>query len=310
MNQLPLIYHPTTLYWIDDDSLFLNIAADCFKENYAIKTSTSPNEAKNFFDGYQSHIDLSIFLRGCDEHEDYDLTDHLPIDLDFNAIRQVHNSSNKLKDIAVMIVDYRMPDMSGIDLCTQLSTVPTKKILLTGDANFQDAINAFNKGIINYFVCKDDPNIDMILFENVDRLSKEYFIDRTKPIFHHIESDSKLPHSDPVFINFVNKLCKEQNIKEYYLSDKNGGILLVDVNGKLSYLVVHTDRTLNNFVDLHGKDGEATFFVKSVINRNKIPFFGVGKAMWGPEAVSWRDYFYTPKILEGREKYYWILVSL
>lgn len=310
MSQLPLVYHPTTLYWIDDDSLFLNIATDRFKEDYAIKTSTSPDEAIKFFDGYESYINPFIFLRGCDEHENYDLTNHLPVDLNFNAIRKTRYCSDKLKDIAVMIVDYRMPEMSGIDLCKQLSMIPTKKILLTGDADFQDAIDAFNKGIINYFIRKDDPNIDIVLCENVNRLSHEYFIDRTKPVFHHIESDVKLPHGDPVFVKFFSNLCQEKNIKEFYLSDKNGGILLVDTNGNLFYLVVHTDRTLNNFIELHNEDNDAVFFVKTVKDRNKIPFFGVGKEIWGSEPLSWNDYFYAPNILEGREKYYWTWVSL
>lgn len=310
MNQLPLVYHPTTLYWVDDDSLFLNIATDRFKEDHVIKTSLSPKETIDFFSGYQSHIKPSIFLRGCVEHEDYDLTNHLPVDLDFDKVRQVRNSFQKLKDIAVMIVDYRMPEMSGIDLCKQLSSIPTKKILLTGNANFEEAVNAFNDRIINCFICKDNPNIDTMLSEKIESLSREYFIDRTKPLLHHIEANSRLPHSDPIFVNFFNSLCKDRTVREFYLSDKDGGILLVDSNENLTYLVIHTDNTLNNFVDLHSKENEAIFFVKSVHDRSKIPFFGIGKEMWGPQTISWSDYFYNPDILEGREKYYWALVSL
>ncbi len=310
MPQLPLFYYPTTLYWIDDDGLFLTIAAERFKADFTLKTSCSPQETIDFFANYQSSINPLTFLRGCEEHEDYDLTDHLPVDLDFSKVRQVQNNAEKIQEMAVMIVDYRMPQMSGIELCKQLSATATKKILLTGDADFPDAINAFNDGIIHYFVCKDDPRIDTILSENVARLSREYFIERTNPLLYHIESDYHIPQSDPVFTHAFTALCKKQNIKEYYLSDKNGGILMLDAQGRSHYLVIHTDRTLNNFVELNAINNEVIFFVKSIRDRRKIPFFGVGKEMWNLETTTWSNHFYTPTVWQGRETYYWALVPL
>ncbi len=309
MSQLPLLYYPTTLYWVDDDVFFLEVVENRFKNHYAIDVAFSPQQARNFFLNYQSQIDPLLFLRSCVEHEEYDLTEHLPVDINFEAIRQLHDNSDKIKDIAVIIVDYKMPGISGIDLCRELVSIPAKKILLTGYADFQEAVHAFNEGIINCFICKDDSNIDVSLTNNINNLTREYFIERTLPLLNHIESDFKLPHSDKIFVNFFEELCKDHKVKEYYLADKNGSIIMLTTDNLIKYFIIHTDRTLDKFVELNKNIKEAAFFVRSIETRNKVPFFGIGKEAWDLEVKFWANCFYKPSILNGREKYYWTLIS-
>lgn len=310
MTFLPLVKYSTTVYWVDDDIHFLNVAVDCFQEKYNIRRSLSSSFALEFFNHYQISVNFSEFLHGCTQYEEYDFLDHLPIDIDFDGIRKIRLDNHRLNDIAVMVVDYRMSEINGIELCEQLSHLPIKKILLTGDADLQEAIDAFNKGLIHCFICKDDPNLDSVLTKNIERLTEKYFYEQTGPILYHIESDVCLPQSDPVFIDFFRYLCKEKDIQEYYLSDKRGGMILIDKNGFSIYFLIHTDKTIVDFVDMHRDNEEAIFFINNVVNRKKIPFFGLGKEMWGGEVSSWSNYFYTPNVLSGREKYYWVLIAL
>lgn len=310
MKELPLIYHPTNLYWVDDDSLFLEIVVDRYKEHYGIKTSSGPNDALNYFKSYESYFEKSDFLRGYNEVESYDLANHLPVNLDFNSLRKWYEYTNRHDEIAVIIVDYRMPVMDGIELCRKLSHVPAKKILLTGEADLQEAVIAFNDGIIDCFIRKDDPIVDVSLATHINKLSVEYFIKQTRPIFHHIEADFKLPHSDPIFVNFINEFVERRGYLEYYLADKNGGLMLRNGKSEGAYLVVHTARTLNDFVELHSDNIEAEVFLKKIREKSKIPFFGVGEEIWGSDIMHWEKCFYTPQVLNGRDTYYWALVSL
>lgn len=310
MIQIPLAYHPTKLYWIDDDSLFLDVAMDRFNERYAITAVSSPKQAMSYFQNYCSYINKADFFSGCTDYEGYDFANQLPVNLDFNVLRDRLNDPKKINEIAVVVIDHQMPEITGLELCKFLSGMPAKKILLTGDADSKAAVDAFNEGVINCFIRKDDPELDSALVYNVDKLTREYFIDQTKYIASHIEVDVRLPHSDLIFANYVANLVRERNFVEYYLADKNGGIIFKDENGNEAYLVVHTDKSLNDFVDLHNDNGEAFSFLKSVIDRRKIPFFGVGMEFWGKEVASWASCFYSPNILEGRDKYYLALVDL
>lgn len=310
MSQLPLVYYPTTLFWVDDDDLFLEIATDRFAKDYAIQTALSPSDALCRFSTHQNHIDQMQFLRTCIEHEEYDLNDHLPVDINVEAIHALQDNPKKHDDIAVMIVDYNMPGMNGLELCAQLAHLPIKKILLTGQADFQSAISAFNQGTINYFICKDDPNIDVLLAESVTRLSMDYFKNKTQHLANHIESDYQLPQSDPAFAEFFQSLCKEKKIREFYLADKNGGMLLVDENNESHYLVIHSDHSLDSFKELYEQDNDYIFFMRSIGNRHKIPFFGKDANAWEVPVEQWTHHFYDPQILKGRETYYWKLIEL
>lgn len=310
MSCIPLFYYDSPIYWIDDDPIFLQAFAYCFKENFEIKSILDPQEALNFFSKYQPPINPSSFLQACEDHEEYDLQDHLPVDFDFKRLRNLRHSSKKHQDISVIIIDYKMPGMTGIELAENLKNLPAKKILLTGMPDLQIAVNAFNKGLIDCFICKDNPNLDQELKNHISRLQRQYFIDRSAPLLNHLESGFRLPHSDPTFADFFEQLCSQKNIKEYYLSDKNGGMLLVNQEKMIQYLIVHTDRTLAEFIDLYGNDVDPTFFLQSIKNRKKIPLFTPDdKAPWELKVSEWSNYFSSHNLLKGRENYYWALIN-
>ena len=71
---------------------------------------------------------------------------------------EIYNK-DRFNDVSVIIVDYYMDEMNGIEVCETLSKHPAKKILLTGGADKENiAIDAFNKGIIHRFINKTDPD--------------------------------------------------------------------------------------------------------------------------------------------------------
>jgi len=309
MLAMPLVFYPTILLWIDDDKLFLQAVTEGFKCNYDIKTCFSPKECMNFFQKNPSISASLSFFRGYREHEEYDLNDHLPVDININSILNLRENPQRLQDISVMIVDYNMPGITGIELCRELRGLPIKKILLTGEASNQQAIDAFNDGIIDCFIRKDELTLATDLLMHIQKLNTKYFTEITKHLLTHLEADYKLPQSDPVFIDFFNEWCSNNKILEHYLIDKNGNFLTINESGCVQYFLIHTDRSLNAFTELYAEDKEVDIFVQAVVQRNKIPFFGLKKESWNYEFHKWGNYFYLPKILDGRERYYWTVVE-
>lgn len=309
MSYVPFFYYPSPIYWVDDDSVFLQAFSCFFKENFEIKAIFTPKEALEIFSKHAVSISASSFLQACEDHEEYDLPDHFPVDLDLKSLRNLRYASKRQKDIPVIIIDYTMPEMTGIELCEQLKNMPSKKILLTGISDLSLAVKAFNDKLIDCFICKDDPNLDQELLNHIKKLQKQYFIKCSEPLLTHVQAGFNLPQSDPTFAKFFEKLCDQENIVEYYLSDKNGGMLLVNSEGASQYLMIHTDRTLDEFINLYENDSEHMFFLRSIKNRSKIPCFRPGdKEPWELKVSAWSPYFQTPQQLEGRENYYWALV--
>lgn len=305
---LPLFQYPTTIVWVDDDKLFLQTAKLTFKDNNTQRMFSSPTDCTDFFKTYQSPLSHIAFLQGEHNDESYGLLEHAPVDFDVTSIVKLRDYPERLTEISLLICDYNMPKMNGLELCGQLRKFPFKKILLTGEAENKDAVRAFNDGMIDRFIRKDSLDLPEELQSYTKTLIRQYFCEQTNVLLSHLEVDYSLPLSDPVFVSFFDAWCEKNKIVEFYLIDKQGSFLVVNEQKETRYFVVHTDRSLDRGVQLYSDNPQGTSFIQSVKNRSKIPFFGYGKEAWQVDYINWGSYFYTPKVFDGRERYYWAVV--
>ncbi len=72
------------------------------------------------------------------------------------------------EEFAVVVTDFRMPEIDGIQLLTEIQRLypDTVRIIITGHADLQTAINAVNKGNIFRFLTKPIPTEDLISVVN------------------------------------------------------------------------------------------------------------------------------------------------
>lgn len=70
----------------------------------------------------------------------------------------------------VCVVDYSMPAMDGLQALGQLVDWPGARVLLTGQADEQIAVMAFNRGLIDQFITKQAPDISGRLVACVGQL--------------------------------------------------------------------------------------------------------------------------------------------
>ena len=305
---LPLFSYPATVVWVDDDPLFLATVTQLLKNSHTITFNSSEQTIK-FFRQYKPLLQKINFMRGYTEADSYDMLNHMPVDLNINALKELYTNSERNGEVAVLVTDYNMPSMNGIDLCREFRSLPMKKILLTGAADYQQAVTAFNEGLIDCFIQKDSKTLAQDILFHLKRLSQQYFVDRSRQLLNHLETDYPLPLSDPIFIDFFEKWCKKNEVKEYYLIDKHGNFLLIDKEGKKSYFVVHSERTLSDFIELHQDDKESASFIRDVQLREKIPFFGEGVESWELQPYQWVTCFYSSQVLVGQQKYYWAIAN-
>ena len=64
------------------------------------------------------------------------------------GIHKVIYDSKRFAMKTVVVVDYSMPNMNGLEVCKALEDLPLKFIMLTGKAEPETAIEAFNDGLI------------------------------------------------------------------------------------------------------------------------------------------------------------------
>lgn len=306
---LPAFYYPSTIGWVDDNQLFLNTITEIFNTNHSIRTFSNIVNCLSYFSTYIPHSQNMPILRDCIEHDYNDTTNHALVDIDVTLLNQVHHDETRIHEMSVLIVDYQMPEMNGIELCRRLSHIPCKKILLTGEANNNAAIAAFNEKMIDCFIRKDSKTLHEDLQKHINRLIQDYFRERTQHVIAHMEVSHPLPLSDPIFVEFFKQIREAHHITEYSLIDKNGSLLMLNKNGHAACLVIHTDKSLDTFTNTYESCHGTASAVNAVHTRSKIPFFGIGTEASEYGVDTWHQYLHTPAVLEGRERYYWVVIT-
>lgn len=56
----------------------------------------------------------------------------------------------------VLVVDYSMPQLDGIELCRRLGRSSPRKVLLTGQVVTRDVVEAFENKVIDAYINKSD----------------------------------------------------------------------------------------------------------------------------------------------------------
>ena len=137
---LPAFMYPTTLLCVDDNALFLKYLTSQLTKTHQVKIFDTPNACVNFFNHYAQSISIKDFLSHITEGELYNTREHASIDLNFFKIAGLSQQVDKSNEISVLIVDFDMPEMNGIELCRTLKALNIKKILLTGTVDLKQAV--------------------------------------------------------------------------------------------------------------------------------------------------------------------------
>lgn len=307
MNTLPVFYHPTTILILDDDENFLDALSDCVNVDGKVMTFHTADAMKNFLENYEPFYKNKKFINSLTKDEDYENIHHAPAILDLTLLSKIHLDPNRKSEVSTLIIDYKMPTINGLDFSKDYTYSDFKKILLTGESIEDKIIEGFNKKLIDRYLQKGSSNLVDYLNKNINNLIEQYFIEISAPIRAYLEADKNLPISDVVFIDYFKKICRENGVTEYYLIDKNGSYLCIDKNNNAMILAVHTDVSLDRWVQMNQEI--SNHLLASIRERKNIPFFGIEKESWQISEDQWSRYFYASTVLNGKEKYYVALIK-
>ena len=303
-------YYPTTTIAIDDDIDFLRVItqhlgiADCISYTSPSKAIDSL-ECKKNFERIHSRVSRDIIIS-----DDVNTT---PEDYAFNVnMHKLHEeiySNERFNDVSVLIIDYNMQEMNGIDVCETLRNHPAKKILLTGGIDKEDiVIEAFNNGIINRFINKSDPSFPAKLKQAVSLLKEAYFRDLSTKILPNIARSQKTLLHNPAYINFTRNLQDQFNTVEHYLLDTIGSSLFLDSAGNPLWLIIKHETELDNFVDIANNQESSPQLLNTLTKRSMIPFF-FSEEDYQQSASKWDDYLHPAYPLPGANGYHYSIIQ-
>jgi len=266
----------------------------------------SPYEALQLINNNQQrseHFSQRCISEYLDSTDKWPMTNQT-INIDLAAIHTEVYNPLRFNEISVLVVDYAMPGMNGLELCQQIENPAIKKILLTGQADETIAINAFNAGIIHRYIRKHEPNVTEIIRNTIQQLQQQYFHQVSESIITMLAVNSPNYLQDRKFADFFYQLVKENNIVEYYLTENSGSFLLLDEMANTSCLIMKNEQDLQLHYDLALDNKAPKEILEQLRTGEKIPCF------WQPDGyqTEWTDWatcLVPAKKLVCNETYYY-----
>ena len=170
----------------------------------------------------------------------------------------------------VCVVDYSMPTMSGLRVLGELTAWLGSRILLTGRADEQLAVSAFNQGLIQQFIPKQSIDIRQRLTEAIQGLLH-------KPSLRHEQTwraTLSMPQnaflSDPTIAAELEKLAQTQGWIEHVVIGAPFGVLALDSAAQAMWLQLEPADRLSELAEMAESQGWDTITVQQICSGKKL----------------------------------------
>ncbi len=214
---------------------------------------------------------------------------------------------------SVLVVDYSMPQMNGIEFCEAVRDLPCKKILFTGAADEKIAVTAFNRGLIDRYIKKsEDDALDTLELE-IRALQTAFFAEQSETL-----RDVLLLHNyqflgDPALAAVVGELVARHGFVEHYIFPNPTGILFFDRGGNARLMIIETEKGMRAQYEIARDSDAPASLLSALLEQRVLPFFSAadGDGMYSAATGDdWQRYCKPAQVCTGSERYYWAMFDL
>lgn len=308
---LPIYHHPSTTVLIDDSANFLSSLSFQLDPRLPRKAF---HDAVSAVEWVRTHSDRTapieeLISAGFDS---YPRTQHRDnVAYDFNQIYQISFEPQRFTTPSVIVVDYSMPQMNGLELCEALKDLPCKKILLTGTADETVAVRAFNHGQIDRYIRKSDDDALETLEAQILDLQRAFFAAKSEGLSGIFALHDYGFVLDPAIAALVKEISERFDIVEHYLFTSPTGFLLYDCEAKPRLLIIENGQSMNSHYEVAQDNGAPPSLLTALKEYRIIPNFSAGDGMYSAVfGEKWHKHCAPAQICYGREPYFWALFEL
>ncbi|MGH7249970.1 MAG: hypothetical protein ACREGC_03265 [Minisyncoccia bacterium] len=233
----PVCLFPTTTVLLDDDREFLHSLDKCLKNRHTrIKAFDNPSAANSFLRNSRDSVEIDeSWLNVVPSDYCYE---NMAVEIQFSKILELSSNPRRFDQITCIVIDYRLPNIDGLQFLKELPFIRAKKILLTAHADADIAVNAINDGLIDHYVQKHDPHMASKLQGLLAKIQLSYFENLGSLVARSLllarQEDDELRTA---YCGLIGNILSKNKIREYYLADPNGSYTFFGEQGQLDLLI-------------------------------------------------------------------------
>lgn len=231
-KNIPLYYHPGTIVLVDDQSSYLRSMITAIDYVADCRGFSEPEAALKFIKEQKfAHLEFS--------------DDQNAIIIKPEVLAAYLMNDRRFELVSTVVVDYNMPGMTGLEFCRRIKDPYIRKIMLTGEANSDLAVQAFNEGIINKFFKKSAEHAVEDLNDSILKAQFNYFAEQTD-LFFSAATKKYLPSflQNRALIELLLDLIKSEKCTEFYFLNYEGDALLLNQSGEMQLLMVRGEKEM------------------------------------------------------------------
>ena len=258
----PLYRRPGAVVFLDDDPDYLEMLANVMPMNRFVRLMIRPIACIEMLAAETASVELDMWKQQEIINRWREGSALIPQILAYWA----DNSASRFSLARVFVVDYSMPAMSGLKVLSELTQWPGSRILLTGRADEQLAVSAFNSGSIQQFIPKQTPEIRLRLTAAIQTLLHKPDARHEQTWRATLSREQSALLSDPAIAGALQKLAAEYHWVEHVVIGVPFGVLALDQTGKVIWLQLEPVNRLielAEIAELQGCNAEAVAQVRS-----------------------------------------------
>lgn len=170
----------------------------------------------------------------------------------------------------VFVVDYAMPAMSGLRVLGELTEWTGSRILLTGRADEQLAVSAFNRRLIEKFIPKQSPGLLLLLTTAIQGL-RQLPDERYQQLWRAtLTPEQHALLCDPLMAQALENLALQHGWIEHVLMGAPFGMLALDDKGAVSWLQLEPADKLPELAEMAASQGWDETTVRDIRAGNSL----------------------------------------
>lgn len=248
-----LYQRPGGVVFLDDDLDYLEMLAEVMPMNWYVRLFMRPAECIDELVAETPQHDADAWRQ---QHIVNRWREGAPLIPQIMAYWR-EDSLSRFGLTKVCVVDYSMPAMSGLRVLSEIKSWTGSRILLTGRADEQLAVSAFNRGLIEQFIPKQAPEIRQRLTDAIqlrlqtpDARYEQIWRATLSPEQHSLLCNTAISQQ-------LQALAMRHGWVEHIAIGSPFGVLALDGKGQISWLQLEPANKLKELAEMaecHGWD--------------------------------------------------------
>lgn len=262
---LSLFHRPGNILFLDDDTDYLDMLGMVVPNHWLVELFSRPA-------AFSQRMEAEPALWEADAAQQLSMIERwrqgkplLPQVLDYWASNPMRHQLAK-----VSVVDYAMPGTTGLQVMNTLVDWPGARVLLTGQADEQVAVQAFNNGLIDQYVPKQAPDITRHLLAVIRKLTQA-----PHPRLNTLWRSAMRPAQQsllqlPAVAQALQQFT-EQHWAEYVVLGDPFGLLGLTADGQCQWLQLEPNDGLGELAELAASAGLGADVARDIRSGHRLP---------------------------------------